>query len=237
MTNTAKPKQKPAPKPAIDWQRARTDFVFGTFDERGSHVFPDLKQVAAAHGLSYQTVRAIASRGNRSVPGHWSEDRLRSQQRLAEVIETKRATATANAIVELEGRHLRTWAAMEACCTKKLYAVRDGTVAGFNSNLSAADVRAYAETLKMATTMQRELMGIPEGPIVVREKDTEPAVLKLLTMEDFAEAGNQLAMAMTNKRRALQALPSDIEVGEAKDDPHGFARGISVDRQKRRIPR
>ena len=208
MTNTAKPKKKPAPKPAVDWMALRNQFVYGIFDERGSRVSLDLQQVAAAHGLSYQTVRGVARRGNRSVPGDWSGDRLRAQQRLAETLDAKRADKAADAIIEMEARHLRTWAAMEASCVKKLYVVTNGVVAGFNPSLPVSDARALCEMLKTATSAQRVILGMPETRIGVHEDgDEESERLKALSDDEVAAMAGQFARAITvdrNKRRLPQ---------------------------------
>ena len=204
------PKRKPGPKPGVDWQALRNQFVYGIFDESGHRTFPTLKEIANSHGnVSVARVQQVARRGNRSVRGNWTEERIRVQHRLAEAVDAKRTDAAANAIVEMEARHLRAWSAMEASVIKRLFVVSNGVVAGFDPNLSMPDARALCEMLKTSTSAQRVIMGVPETRVGVHE-DEESELLKSLSDEDVAELAGRYARAISVEREEHETkrLPS-----------------------------
>ena len=210
MTDSTKPKRKPGPKPGVDWQALRNQFVYGIFDEHGNRTFPTLKEVAESQeNISAARIHQVARRGNRSVRGNWTEERLHVQHQLAEAVEAKRTNAAANAIVEMEARHLRAWSAMEASVIKKLFVVRDGVVAGFDPSLSMPDARALCEMLKTATSAQRVILGVPETRVGVHE-DEESELLKSLSDEDIAELADRYARAISVERNEHETkrLPS-----------------------------
>ena len=210
MTENTKPKRKPGPKPEVDWLALRNQFVYGTFDEHGNRIFRTLKELAESQeNISVARIHQVARRGNRSVRGNWTEERIRVRHQLAEAVEAKRTNAAANAIVEMEARHLRAWSAMEASVIKKLFVVSNGVVAGFDPSLSMPDARALCEMLKTATSAQRVIMGVPETRVGVHE-DEESELLKSLSDEDVAELAGRYARAISVEREEHETkrLPS-----------------------------
>ena len=224
MKNKAKPKQKPAPKPVVDWMTLRNSFVFGTFDEQGNRHFPTLTEIAKSHGnVSVSRIHQVARRGNRSVHGRWTEERHHVQHRLAEAVDAKRTTATANMIAEAEARHLKLWTATEASASRKLFDVRDGGVVGFKQGLSVAETKGLVDVLRTAVAGVRMSLGIAETRMAIDESkaavpnEASPVLLPpeirdlpAAVRRDFLmRLGNELARSQSAMRERDERAKQD----------------------------
>ena len=198
------------------WALAKREYVYGYVNDSGERVYPNLRQISERHNIQISRLGQVAKAGNTTVTGDWVKERDRAQVAIEEEAK-KRAVASFGAeLAQMENRHLRGHKAAESAIMVAMYQT-DGNgqlivPLKFRKELTPQDIKALYSVYCEATDRQRILMGQPTQRIEIQEQRTEPTVLRLLTAEDLANAGLQLAMAMTAKRKVRLMLPEGAEV-------------------------
>lgn len=201
---------------SLPWALIKREYIYGFLDDRGVRVFPNLRELAARYEIQLQLLGRTASKGNSTVTGEWAKERDRAQVEIEEEAKKRAVAAFGAELAQTESRHLRGHRAAEAAIALALYATdADGKIIQpnrFRKELSPQDIKALYAVYCEATDRQRILMGQPTQRIeIIEQHQTEPTVLRLLTLEDLANAGRQLAAAMTAKKRVQLVLPEGAD--------------------------
>lgn len=199
------------------WATIKREYVYGIIDDAGQRVFLNLRQLAERHKVQLGAIGMVATKGNSTVTGEWAKERDQAQVAIEEEAK-KRAIASYGAqLAKTEDRHLRGHESAEAAIMMVMYQT-DGetgrliTPIRFRKELSPQDIKALYSVYCEATDRQRILMGQPTQRIeIIEQHQSEPTVLRLLTMDDLASAGRQLAAAMTAKKRVQFVLPEGAD--------------------------
>ena len=209
-----KPKRKYRRANMHPWETIKREYLYGFINDAGTRVYPNLRQLAERYHVPLNSIGGVAVRGNSTVTGEWAKERDQAQVAIEEEAK-KRAVAQFGAeLAKTEARHLRGHHAAEAAIAMALYETdADGHFIQpnrFRKELSPQDIKALYSVYCEATDRQRILLGqLTQRIEIIEQQQSEPAVLRLLTMEDLANAGRQLAAAMTARKRVTLMLPDD----------------------------
>lgn len=211
-----RPKPKRLYKSKHPWAQIKREYIYGYIDDAGQRVYPNQRMLAERYGLQLSAVAGVALHGNSTVTGEWAKERDRAQVEIEEDAKRRAVAAFGAELAQTESRHLRGHRAAEAAIAMALYETdADGKIVQpnkFRKGLTPQDIKALYSVYCEATDRQRILMGQPTQRIeVIEQHQTEPTVLRLLTMDDLANAGRQLAAAMTAKRRVQFVLPEGAD--------------------------